>query len=226
MGIAYNPRTVTNGLVLALDAANPKSYPGSGATWSDVSGQNNSGTLTNGPTFDSANLGSIAFDGVNDYFNMTSNFSVAGVTNYSASLWVNLNSSTTGVDVRFFWHGNFGVLVYKNTANNLLFYLRTTDNVVQLSTPFSSFIGAWTNIAVTYDGVTMKLYTNGDLKNSSSHSGGIINAAPTRFNLGGASVGTGYFTACKMTGILVHNRALAAAEVQLNFEALRGRFGI
>jgi hypothetical protein len=38
MGIAYNPRTITDGLVLCLDAANSKSYPGSGTTWTDLSG--------------------------------------------------------------------------------------------------------------------------------------------------------------------------------------------
>jgi hypothetical protein len=224
MSVNYNPKIVTNGLVLALDAANAKSYPGSGTTWFDLSGQNNSGTLTNGPTFDSANLGSIVFDGVNDYFNMTSNFNIAGVTNYSASFWVNLNSSTTGVDVRFFWHGNFGVLVYKTTSNQLTFYLRTSVTTIQIVTPFSSFISVWTNIAVTYDGSIMKLYVNGDLKTSSSHSGGIINAVPTRIWLGGAS--TSFFTACNMTEVLEYNRTLSTTEVEQNFNATRSRFGI
>jgi hypothetical protein len=222
MGLSHSPSIITQNLVLCLDAANSKSYPGSGTTWTDLSGQNNSGTLTNGPTFDSANLGSIVFDGVNDYFNMTSNFNIAGVTNYSSSFWVNLNSSTTGVDVRFFWHGNYGVLVYKTTANNLSFYLRTTVTNIQTTTPFSSFIGVWTNIAVTYDGSTMRLYVNGDLKNSASHSGGIINDNPTRFWLGGAS--TAFFTSCKMTGILEYNRTLTAAEIQQNYNALKSRY--
>ena len=195
-----------------------------GTTWSDLSGNGNNGTLTNGPTFDSSNLGSIVFDGVNDYFNMTSNFNIAGVTNYSSSFWVNLNSSTTGVDVRFFWHGNYGVLVYKTTANNLSFYLRTTVTNIQTATPFSSFIGVWTNIAVTYDGSTMRLYVNGDLKNSASHSGGIVNDNPTRFWLGGAS--TQYFTSCKISGVLEYNRALTAQEIQQNFNATRSRYSI
>ena len=195
-----------------------------GSTLIDMTGRGNTGTLTNGPTFDSSNLGSIVFDGVNDYFNMTSNFNIAGVTNYSSSFWVNLNSSTTGVDVRFFWHGNYGVLVYKTTANNLSFYLRTTVTSIQTATPFSSFIGVWTNIAVTYDGSTMRLYVNGDLKNSASHSGGIINDNPTRFWLGGAS--TQYFTSCKISGVLEYNRALTAQEIQQNFNATRSRYSI
>ena len=65
MGTAYNPTIVTDGLVLCLDAANSRSYPKSGTAWSDLAGSNN-GTLTNGPTFSSANGGSIVFDGSND----------------------------------------------------------------------------------------------------------------------------------------------------------------
>jgi len=67
MSVRGGPDIVENGLVLYLDAANRRSYPGSGTTWFDLSGNGNNGTLTNGPTFDSANGGSISFDGVNDY---------------------------------------------------------------------------------------------------------------------------------------------------------------
>ncbi len=63
----HSPRIPTDGLVLALDAANTKSYTGSGTTWSDLSGNGNNGTLTNGPTFDSDNGGSLDFNGVGDY---------------------------------------------------------------------------------------------------------------------------------------------------------------
>ena len=62
----YGPRIVTDGLVLCLDAGNSKSYPGSGTAWNDLSRNGNNGTL-NGPTFNSADRGSIVFDGTNDY---------------------------------------------------------------------------------------------------------------------------------------------------------------
>ena len=67
MALHHSPRIVTSGLVLALDAADRNSYPGSGTTWTDLSGNANNGTLTNGPTFNSANGGSIVFDGTNDF---------------------------------------------------------------------------------------------------------------------------------------------------------------
>jgi hypothetical protein len=73
MSIGYGPRVVTDGLVLALDAADTNSYPGSGTTWNDLSGNGNTGTLTNGPTYSSDNGGSIVFDGTNDYVPLVNN---------------------------------------------------------------------------------------------------------------------------------------------------------
>ena len=58
--------TVTSGIALLLDAGNTSSYPGTGTTWTDLSGNGYNGTLTNGPTYSSNNSGYIAFDGSND----------------------------------------------------------------------------------------------------------------------------------------------------------------
>ena len=79
---------ITNGLVLALDAANKKSYPGSGTVWSDLSGNANTGTLTNGPTFDSSNNGSIDFDGTDDFVEC----SKISSTNFTNSVWMKVDS--------------------------------------------------------------------------------------------------------------------------------------
>jgi hypothetical protein len=66
------PNIVTDGLVLYLDAANTKSYVSGSTTWTDIAARNN-GTLVNGPTYSSANGGSIIFDGTNDYCPITGN---------------------------------------------------------------------------------------------------------------------------------------------------------
>ena len=66
MAFIHSPKISTDGLVLALDTANRKSYPGSGTVWNDLSGNGNNGSLINGPTFNGANGGSIVFDGVDD----------------------------------------------------------------------------------------------------------------------------------------------------------------
>ena len=69
MAFNYSPKIVTNGLVLCLDAGNVKSYVSGSTTWTDLSPTQKNGILTNGPTFNSSNGGSIVFDGVDDYIN-------------------------------------------------------------------------------------------------------------------------------------------------------------
>ena len=71
MGLSHSPSIITQNLVLCLDAANSKSYPGSGTTWYNLIPGGVNGTLTNGPTYSSANGGVIALDGVNDYISLT-----------------------------------------------------------------------------------------------------------------------------------------------------------
>lgn len=84
MGFHRGPKIVTNGLVLYLDAANKKSYPGTGTAWTDLSGGNNTGTLTNGPIFSSNNGGSIVFDGIDDLINTS--YSVQGMSEFSTDV--------------------------------------------------------------------------------------------------------------------------------------------
>jgi hypothetical protein len=73
MGVAYNSRVVTDGLVLCLDAANPKSYPGSGTTWTDLSGNNINASLVNGPTYSSSGPENIVLDNADDSIQFTTN---------------------------------------------------------------------------------------------------------------------------------------------------------
>jgi len=86
-------KTVTSGLVLYLNAADRNSYTSGSATWQDLSGNGNNGTLTNGPTFNSANGGSIQFDGNDDYISMR-NF-IGNVTTFTVCKWINLSSNQT-----------------------------------------------------------------------------------------------------------------------------------
>jgi hypothetical protein len=102
MAFFHSPRIVTDGLVLALDAANSLSYPGSGTTWTDLSGKGNNGTLVNGPTFDQANGGSIVFDGTDDYVNLPDGL-LSGTGDFTIIQWVQCDGA--GIGTTF---GNFG----------------------------------------------------------------------------------------------------------------------
>lgn len=89
MGVGYNPKIVTDGLVMCLDAANRKSYSGTGTIWRDLVGSNN-GTLTNGPTYSSAGGGSIVFDGANDFVQCLGSITVTAATFVT---WIRRNGS-------------------------------------------------------------------------------------------------------------------------------------
>jgi hypothetical protein len=103
------PNIVTDGLVLALDAANTKSYPGSGTVWKDLSGNGNNGTLINGPTFDTGNLGSIEFDGVDDWTSF-GNILNTGTSDFTISAWVKSTSTATG--------NNNGIVYKRGTGSS------------------------------------------------------------------------------------------------------------
>ena len=110
MSTIGGPNIVEDGLVLALDAGNPKSYPGSGATWYDISGNGNNGTLTNGPTY---NNGAIEFDYTNDYISFNN---LPTSTTYTVSCWFTTNTGN--------WNGalfGFGTGASPNTQDVYLF---------------------------------------------------------------------------------------------------------
>ena len=124
--IAYNPKIVTDGLVLCLDAANPKSYPGSGTTWYDLSGNGNHGTLINGPTYNSDNKGSIVFDGIDDYVSFTNPLNQSQLNQaWTIQGWINISSKP----YQYFIAGlNSGIFIEYVQGNNSLLYLNSGTN--------------------------------------------------------------------------------------------------
>ena len=229
MSIFYNPRIVTDGLVLALDAGNTKSYPGSGTTWTDLSGRGNTGTLTNGPTYSSANGGSIVFDGTNDYATV-SNQTTA---NFTLGCW--LKTTATSLTGSFAYDGN-GVIwsdVYGG-ANDFVFAV--LNNKVSFWTgdgggsnidgTTSINTGSWFYITIVKDGTnsSKKIYVNTTLEATGTCTANLLTANPI-IRIGGNTLDNKYFNG-NIAKASVYNRALSAAEVSQNFNALRGRFGI
>jgi len=233
MGVTYNPRIVTDGLVLALDAGNPKSYPGSGTTWNDISGQGNNGTLVNGVGFDSSNGGSLSFDGVDDYIQLqTTTLSAASST---ISSWINIDdfitgkSSTGRVFIRNsvnnfnnligFYNGGYSFEVSTN-SNPHEMAGRTTGNVS--SSAISP--GSWFNFSLVFDLNIFYGYVNGIQLGSAALSSDLS------FNRIGD--GSGFadsypaYMKGKISNFQVYNKALTSQEIQQNFNALRSRFSI
>ena len=232
MGLAHSPKIVTNGLVLCLDAGNTKSYPGSGTAWTDLSGRGNNGTLTNGPTYSSTNGGSVVFDAVDDYVTVPHNSNINLVDTVSLEAWVKYTTTTNTVlieksndnthyQLQIFagYQGSPGI------AGQLVFMLQPDSNNWVVSGIITNN-GNWHHVVGTYDrgATTAKIYVNGILRNTNSSilTGPTTNAQPV---LMGSRSGVSGFGG-SISGVKIYNRALSAAEIQQNFTALRGRYGI
>ena len=223
---------VTSGLVLNLDAANPRSYPQpyNGTTWNDLTVNRNNGTLINGPTFNSGNGGYIRFDGTNDYVSL-GNILNYTTGNFSFSYWIYVNSLTTNVI------GQGPVILYKGAFQNNGYYdqigqngqinfITNTNPIIFTSTAVDTIVaGNIYNIAYTRNGASVRIYVNGVDLTSTTGVHTTIPSSNINFNI--ASYNQGQIVAnIRMYNFLNYNRALSAAEVLQNYNATRARFGI
>jgi hypothetical protein len=254
MAIAYNTSVVRNGLVLHLDAANRKSYPGTGTVWNDLSGNNENFTLYNSPTFSTNNSGELLFSGSTDYARVTSSNAIDSLSaNGSIEVWFRTISNTLGVQYarlisfsdatgtgsdststqgtnRDF--SNFVCLVKNDTAETLGVWYKNSPSafgpstLVNTNTYFQAVITWLTNGS----NMTFNFYLNGSNTNTST-------VAQTGYGTTGSTITIGQNCAgaltnplengsCAFSTVRLYNRSLAATEIRQNFEALRGRYGI
>ena len=229
MGINYSPKIVTDGLVLYLDAANSRSYPGTGNTWFDLSGKGNHGTLINGVGYSSDNKGSMVFDGVNDYIdngNTNSLNSIGGTSNITVSSWVLYTAYGGGgrsysvITVKGFpW-----TWLLENPSNKFRFRISASGSDVNVADSSVHSLNFWYNVVGTYDGSNMKIYVNGVLKKTKSQTGVLAtNSISAKI---GTYRGTDYNLNGKVSNVKIYNRALTELEIQKNFNATKGRYGL
>ena len=217
-----------NGLVLFLDAANRLSYPGSGTAWSDLSGNSNTGTLTNGPTFSAGNMGSILFDGTNDYVDMGSS-TYCNLINISVSVWVRVTSASG------YFLGRYnnttvsnGFIMYYDVASTKFAVDGRESSATYLSRPTTNTypLNNWYNVTWTKSANIWSIYINGSLDVSSSIGNG---TTPFSNNIMwiGAYLGNGdqYYSGGNISNVQIYNRVLTAAEVLQNYKATKSRFG-
>jgi hypothetical protein len=216
MALYHSPLVVTDGLVLYLDAGNTKSYPGAGAIWSDLSQNGNTGTLTNGPTFNSANNGSIVFDGTDDYIDLQYAI-IGGTGDFTVNQWIQADASETGGTT----FGNYpaGTLQIFYGTTYMGFWLNNNSAYVDAPVPFSSNPVMITAIRL---GTTTYFYQNGVLLKTGASS---ANIGAANFRIGTNTITNEQFTG-KVFVTQTYNRALSLAEITQNYNALRTRFGI
>ena len=233
-----SPPIVTSGLVLNLDAANTKSYPRSGTVWRDLSGNNNSGSLVNGPTYNSQNGGSIVFDGVDDYvegpiINLQSQITVLVFvrpiqrtgTNYPVYIakWNAVPDS------------NRSWLIGSDTPGNKETIIVGLDGSYQSNTIKRYEISninynTWKQIGFTFNNGSLIPYINGTQTPFSASLNANINTIHTSSiscKLGASIDGAFDLDLNGNVSIAqIYNRALTPSEVQQNYNALKSRFNL
>ena len=242
MAIAYNTSIVRDGLVLHLDAANRKSYPGSDTAWNDLSGSANIGTLTNGATYNSDNKGSFVFDGTDDFVNLGSTYFIATSSPFTVNLWVNPNwRSPNGsltdfhrmVTLRASGTTTLG-LAYVNQANSGYegIYMANNTGWAKAKTSYHPPSNIWALLTLTYNGADSTNIANFNVYWNTValtfNTLGVSTPAATTDNnyLGVRQPGDVQVFRGNMSNFQIYNKVLTAAEVRQNFEALRGRYGI
>jgi hypothetical protein len=232
--IAYYGNIVRDGLVLDLDAGKRDSYPGSGTVWNDIAGGVITGSLINGPTFDPNNGGSIVFDGVNNYVDLSS-YANESLWN---SLWPNgisfncvikLANPYSYTQRSIFSRGsggsgnnwfNFSVEINRK----LRFWM---GNYVPAYTTTSLTAGVIYHVILTWDKSNVRYYINGVLDSTTSMSNTLTTSTAATLALGsGGSAFSGWEFPGSIYNFTTYNRALSASEVLQNYNALKGRYGL
>jgi hypothetical protein len=206
MSLQHSPKIVTNGLVLALDAANTKSYPGSGTVWTDLSGNNNNFTLT-ATTFSSNFGGEIQ---TNSATPITNTSKITSNTNCTVQMWMRINNDNTGVLFGGVDPNNTYYGAYNSGTGTFYESVSTSNSYVINSIPFSG------------DPKTANInnqYYLFEIRN--------VNLSGTS---GAGTNWSSYTFASNVIGatamILLYNRVITTAESLQNFNATRGRFGL
>ena len=220
MAYGNGPRIITSGLISLLDAADRNSYPGSGTTWRDVVGTFRSFILTNGPTFDSANGGSIVFDGVDDYALYNDDINTSLLT---VSIWVYKTSTASNQGIMNRANTAWGIAQISDTLRVFISVIGSYQD-----TGYTIPLNQWINIVFTYAGTgivgSQVVYINGVSVFTAAGSGNL----PARIRGGTTAVGlaNGTYWGGRIAQAQLYNRALSASEVTQNYNNQKSRFNL
>lgn len=231
MSFYHGPTIVTRGLVLSLDAADKNSYPGSGTTWMDMSGNGNNGTLTNGPTFDSSNGGSIVFDGTNDYVTFPTGF-LSQISNTTINFWFYWTDNQSWSRVFDFGTGTTKYMFFTpKNGNSFTPRFAITDNFSSSERQITSNSGIATNTwyyyTITMNNSGASMYANGAyVSNNTTSPLTPSSLGSTNQNwLGRSQFSDPYFQG-RIANFSIYNRVLSDSEILQNYNVLKSRFGL
>ena len=220
------PVIVTNGLVLNVDAGFTPSYSQSGTTWYDVSSSGNNGTLTNGPTFNSNNGGSIVLDGIDDYISLSSSVLFGGSDRtFTLMMWVygqpnpNAFSGFLRINGTLLFYSPSSATVGSNAGSYRLGYPYPSTSYMSISLPINSwYLLTLTNLdsqTPSYQGYSL----NGEALTTTTYTGRI---EPYEIRIGMAD---GYING-KVGNVIAYNRVLSNDEIKQNYNAIIQRYNL
>lgn len=228
---------VTDGLVLNLDAGFTPSYPKNGTTWYDIGGTNN-GTLTNGPTFSSANGGIIVFDGADDFIdfgsiNSSHPMSFYGVNDMAIEAWVYPESSGDAyqriIDKSNGGNGSNGYALFigstSPTVKLIGFHINGAASPIDVPNNPSYNLNAWNQIAITKEGSVWKLYINGALEYTNTVTREFPSTT-TNMRIGSWNHSTARELNGNISSFRAYHKTLSSSEVLQNYNTTKGRFGL
>jgi hypothetical protein len=237
MATNYSPKIVTEGLVLALDAANIKSYPGSGTAWNDMSGNGRHATMQGTMNISNGSTVLAAGDYATIPHDSVISASVFGTsTTLTLSTWCKITTfqNWTCMISKAFggsW-SNTTAALWADASGAVRFVMGCNVN----SNPAGSSINpgfivptnTWVNVTGVADGTNAILYVNG-VQRATSPISSLTYARTENANditIGVRAVGAGPSHLGNIATVQVYDKTLTADEVKQNFEATRSRFGI
>lgn len=225
MGIAYNTKIVRDNLVLQLDAANVKSYPGSGTTVYDLSGNELDFTLVNGA---SVTQGVFVLDGANDYVARGYSFDWTSIP-WTVSFFAKATDFAYPTVIDLIAAGN-GHFRFDLTLSSIRSMFRTPGGSGSTLVNYNTSINLdqWYHCAFTRQEDTFKAYLNGKLGATNTNVNFTNSSGMTSIRIGySADYDASDRTFEGSVGpVSIYAEELTADEIKINFEAMRGRYNI
>jgi hypothetical protein len=225
---------ITTNLNVYLDAANPASYPQSGTNWYDLSGDNNSAELLNGPSYSTDGGGSINFDGTDDRGRIPQNNDLYGNT-FTWEFWVKFDAFPNTYSGIVWAEGSTGggsglqyLLSIQDTSGTRVFHYRISNTVTGWANTDTAVIDFtptnWTHIVWTFDNGTTKIYTQGSLFHTNTIRGSYNGGTDSPVFIGGRNDSFGSLDG-KYGAVNHYTVALDATQVLANYNSTKSRYG-
>ena len=227
MAVQYNSKIITDGLVLCLDAANRKSYPGSGTTWTDLSGRGNTGTLTS-TSYTTDGGGGIYFASSASSAGYTGSLNFSG--GFTLETWIkHTGVVSTARTQRYITIGSSpteGPVIRHGNASNgsLQAYIFDSGNTFRnIEIPGQIITNTYYHLVYTYDGTTFRVYKNNSQVGTLVATVTLPTLTTSQYF---SAPGFGEYFEGNMYVARYYNRGLSAAEISQNYNATKSRYGL